>query len=237
MSIPLKYTPHISVSQARLALECPLKWRFRYLDKLPSTVSPAMIGGSALDKGVTEWWRTGLSTAAFAALNAHLKLENMSDMFDDVSSDLHAFLSHEEAHMAVKEVQRRVTREIEGVPTDGYIDYTLFNDTIVDLKRGGKMWDATWRANVERQIAGYAWAAEPEEWTQGRIVAVKNGKVQVHNFDITPELKQEAVDELTRGMQAGPLNAMHPATPGMFCGWCNYQSACHNHLYKLEWKS
>ena len=195
---------HFSLSQARLALNCPLSWRYRYQEGISSESSEAAYNGSMLDMLLDNYYRGTYITTS-----------------DTVSEEVWA------DYCAVREAvpdlagrpQVEILVDIEGIPIPvlGYADLVT-SSTVWEHKRGGG-WDDVWWNAAKRQVALYASVLQ-KEW--GGIIQVKDGKVHVEQFEIDSKLVESVHDELRAGW-AARLNA---ATPGRACAFCDFEAVC-----------
>ena len=56
MTYPVK---HFSASSASTYLQCPAKWKYRYIDRLPETKSEALEKGTMVHKALERYWTGG----------------------------------------------------------------------------------------------------------------------------------------------------------------------------------
>jgi hypothetical protein len=87
MPTPPPQDPDIRLSFSRVDTyeRCPLMFRFRYLDKLPSTPSPDLSWGSAIHAALEVWWSQKLPSpppveVLYRALYDHWEDTGFADM-------------------------------------------------------------------------------------------------------------------------------------------------------------
>ena len=210
---------HFSLSQARLALSCPLSWYYRYKSGMEAPAAgQAASDGSDLDELLNEWFGDGEVLGGAGAS-------------DEVWADYQRILDIHPIHPGQGIPQVEILIQVEGVdlPVLGYADLVT-NMSVWEHKRGGG-WDDAWWDAARRQVALYA-NALGKEW--GGIIQVKDRRVHIEQFEISPELVQSVHDELRAGWDAIKIMAQSGETiylpamakPGKACAWCDYEPVC-----------
>ena len=232
-------TPHISISQARLVEQCPLAWRFKYVENAPQDPREAGVNlriGIALDRATESWYAN--HSAAFLPGLADVRRHERAfahilaldgETYEAGRKAWAAFLSHPCATWtpAPFGVQRRHEYDLGGLAVIGYSDLIRDDGAVVDVKYGGRPTDEGWLRGVIRQLAFYR-LSDPALTAEGPGVILRFGgrtqpeviEVHIGEGDIADVLAW-----LDAARQDGFDAPYHPARPGAHCGWCQYRVA------------
>ena len=246
MPTPPPQDPDIRLSFSRVDTyeRCPLLFRFRYLDKLPSTPGPDLSWGSAIHAALEVWWSQKLPSpppieVLYRALYEHWEDTGFADM--DRERKLvwyrHArdvLTRHHELYAADYRPAIACEQWFEldlgdGVAVRGSIDHVARTPSgglgIVDWKTNRR---ARSRSEVASslQLAIYAlaarelWGREPE-WVALDFV-VPGLRVSVDRSEIDVDGAVARIHDVARRV----ADEQFPASPSPLCGWCDYRSMC-----------
>lgn len=246
MPTPPPHDPEIQLSFSRVDTyeRCPLLFRFRYVDKLPSTPSPNLSWGSAIHAALEAWWSQKLPSpppveVLYRALYDHWEDSGFADM--DREQKLvwyrHArdvLARHHETYAAdyrpaVASEQWFALDLGEGIAVRGSIDHVARTAAgglgIVDWKTNKK---ARSRSEVASslQLAIYAlaarelWGREPE-WVALDFV-VPGLRVAVDRSEIDVDGAVQRIRDVARMV----TDEEFPANPSRLCDWCDYRGLC-----------
>jgi putative RecB family exonuclease len=242
----------LSPSRANDFKSCPLKYRYRTIDKLPEPTSAAQVKGTlvhavlerlyhlaaaertrprAVELVEPEWKRLKDSDADAAAAVQGIE----SDWLADARTLVETYFETEDPQRLQPAERECLVEAVtdDGVRLKGYIDRLDVAPggeiRVVDYKTGGLPREA-FRAEAAFQLKFYALAL----WrTRGviprvlRLIYLKDGQV----VDYSPteqELRatERAVDALWRTIgQAVTRGDFRPKRSGL-CGWCHFKDRC-----------
>jgi hypothetical protein len=173
---------HLSSSQVGLYLQCPRKYRLRYVDGIPATFKSApMAFGSAMHSAVAflaeeRKKANGLNLSQVIEIfRADWEAQKCDEIRYNGDDEAHfldkgvsllklVFDESEEWKVKVAEMPFRVPvldpdtgKEIVPVPLEGFIDLVLEPDCVVELKTGVRKWDEAAVAN-NLQVTLYSYA-------------------------------------------------------------------------------
>jgi RecB family exonuclease len=235
----------LSYSAISTYLNCPLQYRFQYLEGRPQLPSPALSFGSSLHSAL-EWLYSVPTPDPYPldALLEHLEECWVSDGYDSAEEEARYFLQGKSTlalyyrnHVANNPAGFRIPAALEHkfvidlgfCDLSGVIDRLDRDDCggfeIVDYKTNRRL-PPTRRLSEDLQLPLYQIAAQ-------RIWEVPVSKVTFHylmmdhraSFVIPPEREQRALDTVERVAQriaAGDLEACK----NNLCPWCDYSCDC-----------
>ena len=246
--------PALSPSRASDFMQCPLLYRFRVIDKLPTPPSPAAARGTlvhsvlerlfdltaaertpqaAHDLLPGEWERM---VAEDPALVAMLTDEDVTDdvWFQEAARLIDVWFTLEDPQrLEPAERELAVEQEIEGLTLRGYVDrLDVAPDgsmRVVDYKTG--------RSPAERfehkslfQMKFYAlvlWRMRGEVPKLLQLVYLRNGEILRYAPDEADLLAtQRKVLALWAAIQRAAETADWRPSPGPLCDWCDFKSLC-----------
>lgn len=249
---------HLSPSSASVFRQCPRRWRFRYVDRLPDPPGEAALAGTFAHKvledllGLEPQERTMDSARALAK-------ETWSDM--QVDDDFRALELDPDgirnfkwtAWRAIEglwdledpktveliDTETEVSVEIGGVPFIGYIDRvegTSDGVVISDYKSGRAPGRKFSKDRLEQVLLYAAALAELQGALPARARLMYLGQridetqVTAENLrDVTQRLA-DTWDELLQRTETGEF----PPEPGPLCGWCAFVRHCPEGLAEVE---
>ena len=238
--VPLR----LSFSRVDTYEQCPLRYRFSYIDQLPSPPGPHLSWGSSIHAALERWWDQKLPEppdvqVLLDALYEHWDDEGFAGMQRD---DKIRWYRH--AQDVLRRHHQRYTHEyMPAVATEQWFEIDLGDDItvvgsidhvartpsggigIVDWKTNRK---AKTRAHVtdSLQLAIYAlaarelWGHDPE-WVALDFV-VPGVRVTVDRADIDVD----AAIERIRDVAAKIRSEAFTATPNRLCSWCDFRAEC-----------
>ncbi len=218
-------SPHWSLSQARLALSCPLAWWNAYKSgQERPQAGDAALAGSHMDELLNFYFGPEPTLR-----------KPMGYFSDEVLRDYEAIVAHYAGDLdGIAQPQVPISITVPGIPIPviGFADLVA-GSTVYEHKRGGG-WDDAWWSAARRQVALYA-DALGKSW--GTIIQVKDGRVNSLTFSITPDLVRSVHDELRAGWVAASqcndmFSARVNATPGKSCAWCSYEPECPESVFR-----
>jgi putative RecB family exonuclease len=246
MPAPPPTDPGLRLSFSRVDTyeRCPLKFRFRYIDKLPSRPSPDLSWGSAIHAALEAWWDRKLPEPP----PLEVMYRALYDRWDDTGFD---GMQREEKLKWYRHARAILARHHElyapdylpAVACEQWFELDLGDDVavcgsidhiartpdgglgVVDWKTNRR---AKSRADVAKslQLAIYAlaarelWGKEPE-WVALDFV--------VPGVRVTVERSQIDVEGALGRMRdvAGMIRAeAFDPNPSRLCDWCDYRAVC-----------
>jgi len=250
---PLDY---ISATRLKTWQECPLKWYFRYVERLPVETSPALLVGKVIHSVLRAWnlarWRgeDASLTRMAEVLEASWFEQCAADALRWESPDHEAkekakawnVLEHYLAHSPIPQGERpeavEVTVERDLIahglpPLIGVIDLVRSGGRIVDFKSTARTPDPVMVAHTnEVQLGCYALLyREATGRTEGgfeihSMVKTKEPKVVVTALE---PMRPDQIRNLVRLMESyvrGVAEEEFLPSPGMHCQWCDYFAQC-----------
>ena len=239
-------TPVLRLSFSRVDTyrTCPLKFRFSYIDHLPSLPAPALSWGSAIHAALEAWWDQKLPQPP----PVDVLLAALYDNWDDSGFD---GMAREDKLKWYRHAQDVLTRHHaryspsytpavaceewfeldlgDSVEVVGSIDHVARTPSgglgIVDWKTNRKA-KPRHRVAESLQLAIYAlaarqlWGQDPE-WVALDFV-VPGVRVSVPREEIDTEGALRTI----RGVADRIRAAAFDPSPSPLCGWCDFRAAC-----------
>ncbi len=249
-SSPPKRPKHLSPTSASMFRQCPRRWRFRYVDRLPDPPGQEALAGT-FAHGVLEdllqkdkKQRTQDSVREIA-VEAWPLMEKRSD-FRALKLDADAVRAfkwqswnaimglwdlEDPQEVEVEETELKVQVEVGGVPFLGFIDRVERDgdDIVISDYKSGRPPPARFESRYLEQVLLYAAAvAEMEYQTPARVRLMYLGS-KIIEEEVTPEKIDEVVerlvetwDDILESVRADDF----PAKVGKLCGWCVFAEHC-----------
>lgn len=254
---PLEY---ISASRLKSFHTCRLQWYFRYIEQIPSKVSPSLLVGKVVHAVLQAWnlarWRgedcsIERMELIFEACWVHgceeeAMIWNSADEEAKEKSGALSILKHYLTHTPIPQeekpeaVEVRVERDLDAhglPPLLGIIDLVRAGGKIVDFKTSARSPDTFMAGHQnEIQLASYALlyraatGATESGFELHHLVKTKEPKLIV--TPLSP-MTPEQIRRLVRIMESyvrGIEAEDFVPSPGMHCSWCDYFAEC------LRWK-
>lgn len=234
----------LSFSRVDTYRQCPLRFRFSYLDKLPAEPSPHLSWGTSVHSALERWWTQKLP----AAPPVETLLQALYDCWDDTGfegmarEDKLAWYRHAQDVLR-RHHERHAPGFVPAVASEAWFCLDLGDDievvgSIDHVARtpGGGIGIVDWKTNKRAktrqdvrsslQLAIYTlaavelWGQEPE-WVALDFV-VPGVRVTVDRSDIDTEAALATLREVAREVRA---EAFDP-NPSRLCEWCDYRGLC-----------
>lgn len=234
----------LSFSRVDMYLSCPLRFRFAYVDRLPSAPSPHLSWGSTIHKVLETWWDRKLPSPPpvedlYRALYDHWDDTGFASMSRDEKLE---WYRHAQTVLARHHARYRETYA-PAVATEQWFELDLGDDievvgSIDHVERtaagglGIVDWKTNRRAKPRERVAGslqlaiYAlaarelWGTEPEWVALDFVVPGVRVAVDRDHIDV-----DGAVAKL-RSVAAKIRDEAFSAAPSRLCDWCDYRSLC-----------
>jgi len=233
----------LSHSSVTTYQQCPQKWKFRYIDKIPEKPRSFFSFGKSVHSGLefifssihevlpgleevlanykNQWIRDGYETAA-----------QEKWFYQEGERILKGFYAkHRDDRGQVKWVEYKFQMSLDGIPVMGYID--RIDETphgglaIIDYKTG-KSFDKT-RARKDPQLTLYQMACrellkkDVETLTLYHLNSLTPFTVSTHSAQLEVEVKAKVIDT-AKGITAEKYDPK-PDEKG-YCQWCDYLQIC-----------
>ncbi|ADD44121.1 RecB family exonuclease [Stackebrandtia nassauensis] len=251
MSSEFRAPVTLSPSRANDFKSCPLKYRYRVIDKLPEPTSSAQVKGTLVHSVLERLYDLGAaertSGRALELVEPEWKRLRDADaeaagVVDDESAWIAEVRKLVEAYFAVEDPRRLQPAEREclveattadGVRLKGYIDRLDVAPTgeirVVDYKTGGVPREA-FRAEALFQLKFYAvalWHVRGVVPTVLRLIYLKDGQA----IDYSPteaELRatERNITALWRAIGEAVTRGDFRAKKSGLCGWCHFKDRC-----------
>jgi CRISPR/Cas system-associated exonuclease Cas4 (RecB family) len=216
MTYPVR---HFSASSASTYLQCPAKWEYRYIERIPESKSEALEKGTMVHKALERYW-TG----------DYGKPEQGIHRYISAYRKMAGAVLPEQAQAV--ELELRANLAGVDVPLLGYIDCYTADGLIVDLKTASKPW---WdgRAVKELQPALYTYLARQNglevRGFEFHVLVNEVGSHRVEAWQIPVELDEDFIEEhLERVVRAwqGIMAGEFPRRKSPLCGFCDFEFIC-----------
>ncbi len=241
---PAGDTLRLSFSRVETYRQCPLKFRFAYVDRLPGEPSPQLSWGSSIHAALDAWWDQKLPQpppveTLLSALYDHWEDEGFAGMHRDekVRWYRHAqdVLRRHHARHAAEYVPAVATEQWFSLDFGDDVEVVGWIDHVARASSGGigiVDWKTNRKAQTREQVAGslqlaiYALAAERlwghrPEWVALDFV-VPGVRVSVPRERIDTEAASRAIRDVAARIREA---AFGPA-PSKLCGWCDFRAQC-----------
>lgn len=241
---------HLSPSSASLFVQCPRRWRYRYLDRLPEPVGPeALIGTFAhrvlelllaeppqqrtTDRArsiAREVWPETADDPDFAALDLD-ETASRAFRWKGWRAIEGLWTVEDPTTVEVAATERRVSAEVGGVPFVGIVDRLdrCADGLVITDYKSGRPPSTRFQADKLSQVLLYAAAVaatEGETPVRARLVYLGS---QVLETPATDESMAEAVTALRATwdhLSAAVDSDTFEPRPGPLCAWCPHLGSC-----------
>ena len=175
---------HLSASQINLYLQCSLKYKFQYIDKLPKPFKAAGLAFGSVMHSALEWFHKEIMQGRETTLEALYKIFEVDWFSQKVETDIHFKDGEDEMKLMVlgKEfltlyynspIEKAKGAEVAftiplkhpnngerlEIPMEGIIDLIEEDETIVEFKTSAKSMDPQ-SLNDHLQLTAYSYAYE-----------------------------------------------------------------------------
>ncbi|MDQ3452932.1 MAG: PD-(D/E)XK nuclease family protein [Actinomycetota bacterium] len=234
----------LSFSRVDTYRSCPLKFRFAYVDELPSQPGPHLSWGSSIHAALEAWWDQKLPQPP----PVETLLQTLYDRWDDEGF---AGMARDEKVTWYRHAQDVLRRHharyapvyVPAVATEQWFELDLGDDVTVvgsidHVQRtpsgglGIVDWKTNRKAKTRHQVAGnlqlaiytlaaaQLWGTEPD-WVALDFV-VPGLRVQVNRADIDTAKALADIREVAEAIRAERFDP----TPTALCPWCDWRDAC-----------
>ena len=241
---------HLSPSGSALFEECPRRWKFRYIDKLPEPSSPEAVVGTfahrvleqlmalpAEDRSVDEARRiAGECWPEFRDGDEYQTLgldeaETRAFMWQAWQAVEGLWEVEDPAGIEVLACESALEADLGGVPFKGTADRIERNtdgETVVTDYKSGKAPPPGYGGRHMHQVLLYAAALEQQGQPVDRVAVVYLGERRV-SVRATPQLVARAVDRLAdtwESIQQTCGSGEFAPKTGPLCSWCPHTGIC-----------
>jgi RecB family exonuclease len=234
----------LSFSRVDTYRQCPLRYRYTYVDRLPAEPSPHLSWGTSVHRALERWWTAKLP----AAPSVDVLLQALYDSWDDTGFEGMARDEKLQWYRHAQDVLRRhharfASSFVPAVAGEEWFQLDLGADievvgSIDHVARtpAGGIGIVDWKTNkraktreevrASLQLAIYTlaavelWGHDPE-WVALDFV-VPGVRVTVAREDIDTDAAVAALYEVAERVRA---QAFAPA-PSRLCDWCDYRALC-----------
>ncbi len=254
MSTDVAISPprHLSPSSASLFEQCPRRWRFRYVDRLPEPVGEEAVVGTFAHRVLelllgepaaarTQDRARELARQVWTEVEADTDFRSLA--LDDAAARafrwkgwtaIAGLWDHEDpCSVEVASTERRIEVALDGVPFLGVVDRIdrCADGLVVTDYKSGRPPSRRFQDDKLAQVLLYAAAVgaiDGDAPARARLVYLgREGRVV--EADARPELVDSAVAALRatweRLGEAARADTFDPA-PGPLCGWCPHVDRC-----------
>ena len=249
---------HLSPSSASVFRQCPQRWKFRYIDRLPDPPGEAALAGTFAHRVLEDLLSLEPQDRTMDRARA-LATEVWSDMQDD--RDFRALELDPDgvrnfkwaAWRAIEglwdledpktveliDTETEVSVEIGGVPFIGYIDRveSTADGLVISDYKSGRAPGRRFSSDRLEQVLLYAAALAELQGTlpaRARLLylgqRIDEAEVTAENIGEVTERLAATWEELLRRSETGEF----PADPGPLCGWCAFVRHCPEGLAEVE---
>ena len=249
---------HLSPSSASTFRQCPQRWKFRYVDKLPDPPGEAAVAGTFAHRVLEELLELApdertLDSAKSLAKQVWGETESDKD-FEALDLDADGVRNFKwTAWRAIEGLwdledpktvdlvatETEVSTEIGGVPFVGYIDRVEASaDGLVvsDYKSGRAPGRKFSEARLEQVLLYAAALAEIHGTPPVRARLMYLGQ-RIDETTVTPEAIAEVAQRLAETweeLQERSATGDFPPQPGPLCGWCAFVRHCPEGLAEVQ---
>lgn len=242
--------PYLSPSSSSLFEQCAMKWKFRYVDRLPDPPGESALLGTFAHEVLefllqeTPHDRTKERAKELAGV-IWPKIENDTDFLalslDDDEVRNFKWKSwnaieglwklEEPSEVKVQDTERDVRVVLEGVPFRGVVDRIdkEGQSVIVADYKSGKVPQKRYAGDKIRQVLLYAAAireADGELPSKARLLFLGQETIET---EVTEETLEEPLDRLQntwKQVNVACTSNMFSTTTGPLCAWCPFVTHC-----------
>ncbi len=242
--------PYVSPSSLATFKSCSLKWKFKYIDRLPDPSGPAALVGSFVHLILEE----------LCKLPAHLRSQEQAKAiakelwpeFEQEEDYANLKLDDEQARefrwqawiattglwkledpaeVDVVSTEQVVRCDIGDVPFKGIIDRleTVNGEVIVGDYKSGKAPGNRWRSDSIAQVLLYAAAIneiEKRPPSKAKLLYLGQKTLEVTVTERRLEQVAQDLQEVWQAINTAIANASFEAKPTVLCGWCSFVTEC-----------
>lgn len=242
--------PHLSPSSAAVFSQCPRRWRYKYVDRLPDPSSQAALVGTFAHRvlellcGLPGPERTP-ERAKTVARDAWPEFELDEDyaaleLNDDQSRAFRwqAWLAiaglwdiEDPAEVDVVSTEQKVKVELETVPFVGIVDRVdrIDGDLVVSDYKSGTLPGYRWRQDKIQQVMLYAAALQAstgERPARARLLYLGQRMLDVRVTQARIDNATSMLNEAWVSIGSACSDEQFDPNPGVLCGWCPFVTQC-----------
>jgi putative RecB family exonuclease len=247
--VPYDYPKYLSPSSISTFQQCPLKFKFSKLDRLPSESTEAQVLGSFVHEILEELFtypRAERTEATARKLGAELWTSKWGQEFEDLNEKSpknefrwkawwcveNYFNMEDPTSFDATGIEAKMEGDIDGVPIFGIIDrYSVEDDKLVisDYKTGKKP-RKQYEWEKKMQITIYSILLKQQtgmDIGRAELLYVKSGQFARYNVDadlensVRVEVKH-TWDQVKTMCDSGEFETR----TGPLCNWCDYKHLC-----------
>ncbi len=230
--------------------QCPRRWKFRYVDRLPDPPGQAALAGTFAHSVLEGLMQMDKGERTFESVRGIAKREwpkmERSPAFQALGLDADAVRAfkwqsweaitglwdlEDPRAVDVDETELRVRVELGGVPFLGYVDRIEIDgdEVVISDYKSGRPPPPRFESRSIEQVLLYAAAiAEMESRTPARVRLMYLGR-KIIEAEVTAEAIDDVVDRLQEtwaDILEGLEKRDFPAKPTRLCGWCVFSEHC-----------
>ncbi len=249
---------HLSPSSASTFRQCPLRWKFHYVDKLPDPPGESAVAGTFAHRVLEELLQLGaeertLERARALAKEVWADTETDSDYValgldpDGIRNfkwtawrAIEGLWDLEDPKtVEVEATEVKVSVKIGGVPFVGYIDRVekCGEGSVISDYKSGRAPSRRFSESRLEQVLLYAAAfAELEGTLPARVRLLYLGQ-RIDETSVTPEAIAEVTSRLAETWEElleRSATGDFPPQPGPLCSWCAFVNHCPEGLAEVE---
>ena len=245
----LELPTHLSASSITTYEQCPLRFRFSRIDRIPEPTTEAMILGTFVHEILEKLYELDPEYRTIPEAR-RIARELWENKFVEETSTVrikdindfrwrawwcveNVFDMEHPPDVKIRGIEDQFSASINDVPLLGFIDrWTEEEDgslTVTDYK-SGKVSKPQYEGDKVFQIVLYA-----EMLERLNDVQVDNAEIMYVKFkerkryDPTPQRRKtvlKLIDQTWEGVQTGCDTGVFPTKTGPLCNWCAYKSIC-----------
>ncbi len=245
----LQLPTHLSASSITTYEQCPLRFRFSRIDRIPEPTTEPMILGTFVHEILEDLYQLPSEDRTIPEAR-RIAREMWENKFKEETSKVrikdinqfrwnawwcveNVFKMESPEEVKIRGVEDKFSAEIDGVPLLGFIDrWTEETDgslTVTDYKTG-KVSKPKYEHDKVFQIVLYV---EMLERLNG--IKIDNAEImyvkfkEFKRYDPTPERREivlKLIKQTWDGVSQGCETGVFPTKTGPLCNWCAYKNIC-----------
>ncbi len=244
----LELPTHLSASSITTYQQCPLRFRFSRIDKIPEPTTEPMLLGTFVHEILENFYRLPpeertipearrisreLWVNEYEAKTSEIRITDSNDFrWRAWWCVENIFAMENPPSVEIKGVEDSFSAEINDVPLVGFIDRWTEEDgkIVVSDYKTGKVANQRYDGEKIFQIVLYAEMIErlkgvPVDYAEILYIRFQQRK----RYEPTSERREvvlKLIDQTWDGVQAGCQTGLFPTSTGPLCNWCAYKPIC-----------
>lgn len=241
---------YLSPSSSSTFDGCALKWKFKYVDRLPDPSGKAALVGSFVhlvlenlcqlpNKLRTKDQAKSIAKELWPAFT--LEEDYQALELDDTEARSFKWQSwiateglwnlEDPADVEVVSTEQKVMTDLGGVPFKGIVDRVdrIDGELVISDYKSGKLPGSRWRNDKIQQVMLYAAAiAATGDETPGRARLLYLGQRSLE-VSVTERRLEKSMEELGgiwQNVQTACRTEKFKPSPSVLCGWCSFVESC-----------